>query len=151
MAATPDALGRLFNVVYTASGVDIPLTDASAVTFISADAGSGDQTMDFTQTDSTGVNSEIDLNVGTGADAESRGYVGPDTGGTWTEKAPSDANSWAAGGTTNDVLVVTVRAEQLADGYDRVQATVTGGTCVAILHELKTQRRPSNLRSSLTA
>ncbi|QMP84390.1 hypothetical protein HUN42_00012 [Streptomyces phage Dagobah] len=151
MAATPDGLGRLFNVVFTASGRGVKLVDGSAVTFVSADAGSGDQVLTFTQRDSSGVNSEIDLNIfdnaSTTVDAQSRVYVGSDVGdGAWTQAATSDANSFTNASTTNDTVVVTVRAEQLADGYDLVECTVTGGSCVGLLHELNVQRKPSNLR-----
>lgn len=152
MAATPDALGRLFNIAYTASGRGVKLVDGSAVTFVSADAASGDQTLTFRQRDSSGVNSEIDLNIfdvpaGT-VDAKSRVYVGSDVGdGPWTEVAATSDNVATGGGTTNDTVVVTVRAEQLADGYDIVECTAAnGGTCVAILHDLNVQRKPSNLR-----
>lgn len=154
MAATPDGLGRLFNIIHNAGGVEVPLTNGSAVTFVHAQGGTGTATVSFTQTDSTDALSEIDLNVGTGNDPEnlgSRYFVGPDTGGTWTAKAATDANTFTLGGATNDTGVVTVRAEQLADGYDCVKATASAGTVVAIIHELKTQRKPSNLRSSLTA
>jgi hypothetical protein len=159
MAATPDGLGRLFNVVFTASGRTVQLVDGSAVTFISADAGSGDQVLTFTQRDSTGVNSEIDLNLfpaGTNAvdpaNLGSRIYIGSDVGdGPWTEAAPTDDNVFTNASTTNDTVVITVRAEQLADGYDSVECTVTGGSCVALLHELNVQRKPSNLRAISTA
>ena len=154
MAARGEGLGRVFNVVYTASGLSIPLTQGLAVTFVSADAGSGDQTLTFTQSDSTDTNSPVALNIGTGNDPEnlgSRAHVGPDTGGTWTEVAPTGANVFTAGGATNDTIAVTVRAEQLADGYDEVVCTVAGGTCVAIIHDLTVQRKPGNLKSSLVA
>jgi hypothetical protein len=155
MASFGDGLGRVFNVIHAASGVDIPLTQGSCVSFIHAQGGTGTATLTITQTDSTGVNSEADLNVGTqSAGSEnlgSRYYVGPDVGGTWTAKAATSANVFTLGGATNDTGVVTVRAEQLADGYDRVQATASAGTVVAIVHDLLVQRKPSNLRSSLTA
>lgn len=152
MAATPDALGRLFNVTFTASGRGVKLVDGSAVTFVSADAGSGDQVLTFRQRDSSGVNSEIDLNLfpaGTNAnsDSPSRVYIGSDVGdGAWTEATPTDDNVFTNASTSNDTVVITVRAEQLADGYDTVECTVSGGSCVALLHELLTQRKPSNLR-----
>ena len=152
MAATGDGLGRVFNVVYSASGLDIPLTKAAAVTFVSfLDAGT--QALTFTQTDSTGVNSEIDLNIFNQSPENlgSRVYAGPAVGGTWVEKDDgADANTYDnTTDATNDTVVITVRAEQLSDGYDRVQCTAATGTCVAILHELAVQRKPGNLQSSL--
>lgn len=157
MASRGEGLGRIFNVVYSASGLDIPLTQGTAVSFVSfLDAGT--QALTFTQTDSTGVNSEIDLNIFTaGANAVSpanlgsRVHIGPAVGGTWTETADTSDNVFTNNDATNDTVVVTVRAEQLADGYDRVQCTAATGTCVAIIHDLVVQRKPGNLKSSLTA
>lgn len=141
-------LGRVFNVIFTASGLDIPLTQATAVTFIHAEPGTGTATLTLTQTDSTGVLSEIDLPD----PAEDNGYyIGPDVGGTWTFKAQTSANVYTLGGATNDTGVITVHASQLTQGYDRVQGTASAGTLVAIIHDLLVQRKPSNLRSSLLA
>lgn len=152
MAAVADGLGRVFNIVYSASGLDIPLTKAAAVTFVSfLDAGT--QALTFTQTDSTGVLPEIDLDIFNQSpdNLGSRIYAGPAVGGTWVEKDDgSDANTYDnTTDATNDTVVITVRAEQLSDGYDRVQCTAATGTCVAILHELAVQRKPGNLQSSL--
>lgn len=154
MAARGEGLGRVFNVVYSASGLDIPLTKATAVTFVSfLDAGT--QALTFTQTDSTGVNSEIDLNIFNQSpdNLGSRVHAGPAVGGTWVEKDDgADANTYDnTTDATNDTVVITVRAEQLSDGYDRVQCTAATGTCVAIIHDLVVQRKPGNLQSSLVA
>lgn len=153
MAARGEGLGRVFNVVYSASGLDIPLTKATAVTFVSfLDAGT--QALTFTQTDSTGVNSEIDLDILSQSpdNLGSRVHAGPAVGGTWVEKDDgSDTNTFTNADATNDVVAITVRAEQLSDGYDRVQCTAATGTCVAIIHDLVVQRKPGNLQSSLVA
>lgn len=151
--ASGDGLGRVFNVVYQASGLDIPLSKAGAVSFISfLDAGS--QALTFTQTDSTGVLSEIDLEIftfgGVAAPAgPSRIHAGPGVGGGWVLKAATADSVYTNADATNDNVVITVRAEQLSDGYDRVQCTAATGTCVAIIHELDVQRKPANLQSSL--
>lgn len=151
MAARGEGLGRVFNVIHQASGVNVPLTRGVAVSFVSfLDAGT--HNLAFTQTDSTGVNSEIDLNIFTvdPVNGESRVHVGPGVGGTWTNVSASSSNNDALGAdATNDTYVVTVRAEQLADGYDRVKCTASAGTCIAIIHDLAVQRKPVNLRSSL--
>ena len=153
MASTGDGLGRVFNVIYQASGLDVPLTKATAVSFTSfLDAGT--QALTFTQTDSTGVNSEIDLEIftfgGVTAPATpSRIYAGPGVGGGWVEKAATADSVFTNADATNDNVVITVRAEQLSDGYDRVQCTAATGTCVAIIHDLTVQRGPANLQSSL--
>ena len=87
------------------------------------------------------------------ANLGSRVHAGPGVGGGWVEKDDgSDANAFnLTTDATNDTLVITVRAEQLADGYDQVQCTASAGTCVAIIHDLLVQRKPENLRSSLVA
>jgi hypothetical protein len=154
MSARGEGLGRVFNVIHQASGLDVPLTRASAVSFVSfLDAGT--QTLTFTQTDSRGVNSEIDLDIFSQSpdNLGSRVHAGPGVGGTWVEKDDgSDTNAFnLTTDATNDTLVITVRAEQLADGYDQVQCTAGTGTCIAIIHDLVEQRKPGNLRSSLVA
>lgn len=155
--ASGDGLGRVINVIKTASGLNVPLTRAGSVTFVFGDAGVGAAIATVTQTDSTGTNAEIDLNIFTvgstvGSNGESRAYVGPDVGGTWTENGAADFTDNTfdlSDETTNDTGVFTVRAEQLSDGYDQVQVTVDTGLCMAILHDLHVQRKPGNLRSSL--
>lgn len=152
-----DGLGAIFNVIHQASGLDIPLTQAHAVSFVSfLDAGT--QTLTFTQTDSTGVNSEIDLNIFTDSDTGlpeggvSKIHAGPGVGGTWVEKTTNDTNAFnLTTDATNDCVVITVKAPQLADGYDQVQCTASAGTCIAFLHDLAVMRKPTNLKSSLVA
>lgn len=154
MASRGEGLGRVFNVIHEASGLDIPLTNASAVSFVSFLAA-GTQTLTFTQTDSRGVESEIDLDIFSQSpdNLGSRVHAGPGVGGTWVEKDDgSDTNAFnLTTDATNDTVVITVRAEQLSDGYDRVQCTADSGTCIAIIHDLVVQRKPANLKSSLVA
>ena len=152
-----DALGNIINVIHEASGLDVPLSNAGGVTFFSfLDAGT--HTMVFTQTDSRGINSEIDLNLFTvagvvGSNGVSRIHAGPGIGGTWTDVTSSAANDNTADGATGtlDMMAVTVRATQLSDGYDRVQCTPSAGTCIAVIHDLHVMRKPGNLKSSLVA
>lgn len=154
-----EGLGAVFNVIKTASGLNIPLTRAGAVTFVFGDAGTGAAIATVTQTDSNAVNSEIDLNVFTvagvaGSNGVSRAFVGPDVGGTWTQDGDAvfaDNTFDLSDETTNDTGVFTVRATQLSDGYDQVQVTVDTGLCFAIVHDLTVMRDPANLQSSLTA
>lgn len=153
--ASGDGLGRVLNVIATASGVAIPLTSGTAVTYVHFEPGTGTATLDFTQLDSAAANS-IALNIGTddfttagGPGKASDYYVGPDIGGTWTAKAATDADTFTLGGATNDTGVVTVRAEQLANDYVYAVATASAGSLVAIIHDLTVQRKPSNLKSSV--
>lgn len=143
--AGQEGLGRVLNVIMAASGVDVPLTRAEAVTFVTYE-DDGSTILTLTQTDSTGTNSEINLATIT------RVHKGPGVGGTWTKVTQAAANTYDLNDdTTKDAVVLTVRAEELADGYDQVQLTTDGGICVAILHDLKTKRTPENLTSSIVA
>lgn len=161
MSTIMNGLGNVFNVIKTASGLNIPLRNYGAVSFVFGDAGTGAAIATVTQTDSTGVNSEVDLNVFTvagvkGANGESLAYQGPDVGGTWADAESRGAvltdNTFdLSDETTNDTGIFTVRDDQLSDGYDQVQVTVDTGLCFAILHDLKVKRSPANLKSSLVA
>ena len=128
------------------------------MTFVHSQGGTGTATLTLTQSDSAGVLSTINLNVGTddfstagGPGRKSDYYVGPDTGGTWTLTAATSGNVYTLGGATNDTGVMTVRAEQLTDGYNSVIGTASAGSLVAIVHDLLVQRKPSNLRSNIVA
>lgn len=130
-------LGRVFNVVAAASGVHIPLKQGLAVTYVTyLDAGSQIATLK----QSIDGASEAALSV--------KGYPhkGPGVGGTWTAMADTEASTFdLADDATNDCMVFTVGHEQLDDGYNCVEVTVDGGICVAIIHDLLVQRKPSNL------
>jgi hypothetical protein len=134
-------LGRVFNVVPAASGVGIPLKGASAVSFVTFE-DDGSTIATITQRDSTGVNSEIAL------DCDVYPHKAPGVGGTWTAMAEQDDTLDLGDDTTNDAMVFTVLASQLADGYDAVEVTVDGGICIALLHDLTVQRKPANLATN---
>ena len=137
-------LGRVFNVVPAASGVTIPLTRASAVSFVTYE-DDGSTIATITQVDSTAVLSEIALDV------TNYPYKAPGIGGTWTAMAEQDDTLDLGDDTTNDAMCFVVRGDQLTDGYDGVQVTVDGGICIAIVHDLTVQRKPSNLASNIVA
>lgn len=156
MTALGDGLGRVFNVIHEATGLDVPLTRNTCVSYVSFLAA-GTQALTFTQTDSTGVLAEIPLAIFQVPTSErpdnlnSRIHAGPGVGGGWVEKARTADAVFTNADATNDTVVITVRAEQLSDGYDQVQCTAPSGTVVALLHDLTVQRRPTNLASSLVA
>lgn len=132
------ALGRLLNVVAAASGVHIPLREAEAVTYVTfLDAG----TQVATIKQSIGGASEKALDV------DVRPYKGPGVGGLWTAMAEQDDTLDLGADATNDCMVFTIGAEQLdVNGdFDCVEVTVSGGICVAVLHELRTGRSPEKL------
>lgn len=136
-----EGLGRVFNVVPAASGVHIPLKDASAVSFVTYE---DDGSTILTLKESIDGSSEQNLAVIT------RFHKGPGVGGTWTLVTQSAGATFdLSDDTTNDATVLTVRAEQLSDGFNCVEATVDGGICVAIIHDLNVQRAGAVLATSV--
>jgi hypothetical protein len=139
MAATPDGLGRVFNVIPVADGVEVNLRDAGAVTFVCT-LVDGDT---FTVQESIGA-------AGTGRDLDVITRYSTSTAAdgsvAWVDVERDTPDAAVTIGTGVDVAVFTVRAEQLSDDYTHVKCTSTStGTVVAIAHDLHTQRKPSNL------
>lgn len=136
-----EGLGRVFNVVASASGVHIPLTDCGAVSWACfLDAG----TQSITLKESIDGNSEQNLAVIT------RLYKGPGIGGTWTLVTQAAAATFnLTTDAVNDCFVFTVGAEKLSAGYNCLEVTQSSGTCVAITHDLKVQRDPAALVTSV--
>ena len=135
--AGKEGLGRVFNVVPAASGVHIPLTRAQAVSFVTYE---DDGSTILTLKESIDGASEANLAVMT------RYHKGPGVGGTWTLVTQAAGATYdLADDTTNDATVVTVRGEQLSAGFNCVEATVDGGICVAIIHDLNEMRAPAKL------
>lgn len=134
-------LGRVFNVVHQASGVHIPLKNAGAVTFVNfLDAG----TQTLTIKESIAGASEQNLAVVTTI------YKAPGVGGTWTKVTQAAAATYNhATDATNDMIAVTITADQLSAGFNCVEYTAGSGTCFAIIHDLVVQRKPENLATNV--
>lgn len=139
-------LGRGGNVIPVASGKHISLKNASGVTFVLyEDAGA--QATAFKE--SIGGASEAALGV------VNDYYAGDGVGGVWTHEtadasaALDDNSTFTKKDTTAfDCAVIYIGADQLSAGFDSVEATVDGGQCIAIVHDLKVQRAPQNLPAS---
>lgn len=136
-----EGLGRLFNVVHEASGVHIPLDGASGVTFFNFLAAG---TQSVTLKESIQGQSEQNLAVIT------KVYKGPGIGGTWTKVTQNAAATYDnSTDATNDCIAIYVSADSLSEGFDCVELTSGTGTCVAVIHDLKVQRDPARLVSSV--
>jgi hypothetical protein len=138
------ALGRVINVVHTASGKHISLANASGVTFSCYEDGGAQA---ITIKESVAGASEQALEVVTEL------YASDGIGGVFTRET-TDANGALGTGdaaivkkdtTAFDGAVFYIGADELSDGFDSVEVTVDGGTCVAIVHDLAVQRAPQNL------
>lgn len=136
--ARGDGLGRVFNVIPIADGIEVSLEDAAAVTFV------------CTLTD--GDTFTLAESVGAGGTPQAlacieRYHTNTEKDGStaWT-RVEQAAASTVVIGTGVDVAVFTVRADQLTDGYTHVDVTSTStGTVVAIVHDLLVQRSAENL------
>lgn len=132
-----DPIGRLFNLVHTADAVYVNLKDAGAVTFVGQlDAGDT-----FTITEATAF-------AGTGAQVLTKitkfNTAAKDGSGAWTTTSQAAASTAVTG--DSKVITITIRAEQLSDGYSYIKcASTSTGTVMAIVHDLKSQRTPANL------
>ncbi len=132
------------NVLTAASGITIPLTQASFVEFYTFEAA-GAVIATITEVDSTAVNAEQALDV------NMEPHKAPAVGGTWTAMAEQDDTVDLGDDATNDCMRLIVHSSQLSDGYDGVQCTVDVGILTAIVQDLAVKRAPANLASNIVA
>jgi hypothetical protein len=132
-----DGLGRVFNVLPVADDVYVSLRDASAVSFICVNA-SGDTYTLTEAKDAAGTSAQALATMGDF-------YISATVGAVWSKVTHAVASTIVPT-SSQDVAVITVRAEELSDTYDYVKLASTGaGTVVALLHDLTVQRKPENL------
>ena len=132
------------NVLTAASGITIPLTQASFVEFYTFEAA-GAVIATMTEVDSTAVNAEQALDV------DFEPHKAPAVGGTWTAMAEQDDTVDLGDDATNDCMRLIVHMSQLPDGYDGVQCSVDVGILTAIIQDLAVKRAPANLASNIVA
>lgn len=130
-----EGLGRVFNVVPIAAGVEINMREVSAVTFVCT----GNDTFTITNAPSFGGAYTSPGNIITNK------YTNTSTAGAakWVRatQAASNAVTIASG-----TVVFTVNGSSLADLQTYVKCSVgAGGLVVAILHDLTSKRGPANL------
>lgn len=138
-----EGLGRVFNYVAEASGVHIPLTGCSGVTFFCYEA---DGSQVVTLKESVDGASEQNLAV------IDKVYRAPGIGGTWTKVTQAAAATFDNTDNASDCIAIYVGADQLSDGFNCVELTTdeaSGLGVRAVLHDLTVQRDPANLASSV--
>lgn len=139
-----EGLGRTFNIVPTAAGVEVSLKGASAVTFVCTGANAETFTV-----------AEAKDAAGTGAQnlaVVTHYYANASAAGAnaWT-RVPADGSEQVATAvvtttTAAPVAVIEVSATALSDGYAYVRVTQSvSGLVRAIVHDLTVQRSPINL------
>lgn len=135
--ARGDGLGRVFNIIPVADGVEVNLRDAGAVTFVCVGASDTYTLQESIGAAGTPRNLAVIERVSEATASD--GSV------AWVDREQAAAATVVAGA-TDVVSVFTVRADQLSDDYTHVDVTSTStGLVYAITHDLHTQRKPSNL------
>ena len=142
-----DGLGRVFDCVAAASGVNISLKNCSAITYVVVASSTSSLAVTASTAYSGGTTTSWTTANGFGQPAY--WYQNTSDTGTaaWTKQtAVWTTNSIALGQTSGYVSVVCFRVSELADTYDYINATETDATSVvAFLHDLTVQRNPANL------
>ena len=135
------------NFLANASGIPIPFRDFGAITFVSWE-DDGSTILTFTQhtTDSSTQLPDTE----TALSIDNAAYKAPGVGGTWTAGPTPTAGVYdLADDTTNDSLVITVRADQLSDDNEWVECTTDGVQLMAILHDPVHQLGATSLLSNI--
>lgn len=138
-----EALGRLINLVASASGQAVSLADASGVTFVVNNTGAAA---------ATATVQEAQDAAGTGAQnlpviERSFNATAADGSVAWTEVDETSGGSPVAAVSVaiGEVKVIHVSAKALSDGFTHVSCTTDAGVAHAITHDLTVQRSPENL------
>ena len=136
-------LGRVFNLLGTASGVGINMAEASSITFY----GTNDGTYTLTCSKTFAGSYTTPAGWAPIATAYTNADNGVGTGG-WTKV--TQAASTAVTTATDIAVAFTVMTSGLPDGYQYVKCTKTtdndgNPSVMAIVHDLTVQRTPANL------
>lgn len=132
-----EALGRLFNLVPTADGVEVDMSAAAGATFVCV--GNEQYTLQEAQDgDGTGAQNLAVID---------RFFQGPPSAtAQWTLETQTAAATVDPDDATNTVVIFHVSAEQLSDGFTHLLVNAaSAGLVTAIVHDLAVQRSPELL------
>jgi hypothetical protein len=132
-----EGLGRLFNVVPIIADTAIKFGDAAAITFIGTGADTWTITTGATSAAATDPGDILDHYYW--CDAGTAGTV------AWAKVALAAASN-TTGAVGAGTIAICVHEAMIPDTHKYVKCTSSaGGLALAILHDLKVQRKPSNL------
>lgn len=140
-----EGLGRVFNIVGTASGVAINMSACSGVTFY----GTNDGTYSLTASKTFGSGYTA-TPVASWAPIHNV-YYNTDNGagtGKWVKDTVVNAAAYTQ--SSDYAIAFTIFGSEFPDGYTWVKCTKTtdndgNPSCMALLHDLTVQRTPANL------
>lgn len=141
-------LGRVFDVVYTASGNYFSLKNCSGVTLLCKCSSTTTTSIALVAATTYAAGTTANWTTANGFGQTGFWYQNTKNDGTgaWTKQTASwSSNSLTVGATSGYLSAVEIYASQLADGYDYLAVTGTNCTVTAILHDLTVQRAPANL------
>lgn len=176
-----EALGRAFDISCAVAPVDINTADAatgkrvslkncSGVTIVcftgvQASSGTADLVLDVQQATASSGGTSNDMDSANGATGIDHYYIKSATAlagtETWTKVTQSAASEVTVAGATygsnQNIIVIEVSANQLADGYNYLSVNLAETTSNAqllgvlyFLHSLEVQRKPTNLVAALS-
>lgn len=131
-------LGRLFNLATSATTakVRVNLENAAGVTFVLIGATSGDATINECNAASGGTEQALARTLAYHTQAS----------GLWTART-GGVGTGVVTAQTGGLLAVYVDSTWLSDGFKYVDATHASGSFVYVIHDLKVQRKPANLKA----
>lgn len=143
------ALGRVYDVVVPASGVDICLKDCSGLGLIAVAGATATATLTFVAKKSFG-GSGTNVTPANGFGQPNTYYTRTGNTAKWTANSATSAwssNVLTVDATQNHISYVDYLVSELADGFDYLNVTAgTAMTLWAVLYDLTVQRTPANLR-----
>lgn len=142
------ALGRVYDVVPLASGVDICLKDCSGVGFVATATTVAATTLAFTAKPSFGGTPK-NVTPANGFGQPPTWYLRAAATAAWAPQAASWSGTGVltiGGAAIGAMSYVDYLVSELADTYDYLNVTAVNCALTAILYDLNVQRIPANLR-----
>lgn len=143
-----EGLGRIIDVIVTASGNNFSMKNASAVTLVCKATSTTTTSISLVAATAFSGGTTANWTTANGFGQPSHWYQNTTNNGTagWTKQT----SSWASqvltiGATSGYVSVVDIFTSQFAAGYSYLAVSGTNCTITAILHDLTVQRGPANL------
>lgn len=143
-----NGLGRVLDVVYTASGNYFSMKNASAVTLVCKASSTTTTSIALVAATTYAAGTTANWTTANGFGQPATWYQNTKNDGTGAWSAQTSVwttNSLALAGTSGYLSVVDILTSQFATGYDYLAVTGTNCTVTAILHDLTVQRKPANL------
>lgn len=143
-----EALGRVVDVVYTASGNYFSLKNCSGVTLLCKCSSTTTTSIALVAATTFAAGTTANWTTANGFGQPSSYFQNTSNNGTaaWTKQTLSWASNVATiGATSGYVSIFDIYTSQFADTYCYLEATGTNCTITAFLHDLTVQRNPANL------